>query len=313
MKAIRNVIIGLVVLVVLLATTVTYSVRFNESAVLTTFGRADESSVINEDGTEAGLHFKWPWPVQDVARTYPKGLLVLDGGIEQASTRDRNALVVETYVGWRVSDPLRFYTALSTTQAAEQRLRSRLRAARAVLGEYDFDQLIGPGTLETRGEIETRMRDMLAADLADEGIEIETVGLQRVGLTEDVSRAVLERMRKTNEQVANAAVTQGDAQAAQIRSKATQDERRIQAFVELRAAELRAQGDRQAGAMMGEFNEAPELARFIIQINMIPQMFGENVTLLLDPADAPPVFGDTLDPLRDLAGTPSSEEATDGE
>ena len=69
--------IGLLVLAVLLLSTVAYRVRYYEAAVVTTFGRADEGSVKNADGTGAGLHWKWPIPIQDV-KTYDVRLRVLE-------------------------------------------------------------------------------------------------------------------------------------------------------------------------------------------------------------------------------------------
>ncbi len=64
-------VLGLIVGFVLLLNMVAFQVRFNESAVVTTFGRATENSVLNApdaNGSGVGLTVKPPWPIQDVNR-----------------------------------------------------------------------------------------------------------------------------------------------------------------------------------------------------------------------------------------------------
>ena len=59
----RFLITGLIILAILGFMTM-YTVRFTETAVVTTFGKAGPESVI----TEPGLRLKMPYPIQSVTR-----------------------------------------------------------------------------------------------------------------------------------------------------------------------------------------------------------------------------------------------------
>src|SRR3954466_12064032 len=95
-------------LIALLAFTITYTVRFTEAAVLTTFGKADETDVRKDPG----LYVKWPYPIQSVT-TYDKRTRVLSTKFEQLSTADSRQVVVECFCTWKVSDPLLFFRRFS--------------------------------------------------------------------------------------------------------------------------------------------------------------------------------------------------------
>src|SRR5258706_3503431 len=104
-------IVGLLIAFALLLNMVAFQVRFNEAAVVTTFGRADEHSVLNApdaNGSGIGLNFKWPWPVQDVRR-YDTRVQILEDQPEQQQTKDAFSVIVNSYLSWRVSKPLAFF------------------------------------------------------------------------------------------------------------------------------------------------------------------------------------------------------------
>ena len=73
---------------------VTFSVRFTEAAVVTTFGKASETSVVNQDGDEAGLYFKWPYPVQSVTK-YDRRVRILESRSETQLTADDRPIIVD--------------------------------------------------------------------------------------------------------------------------------------------------------------------------------------------------------------------------
>ena len=88
MKRNGSMAVGLAVAVGLLLYMVVFNVRFDEAALVTTFGRAAEGSVLNADGKGAGWYLKLPWPVQDVRR-YDTRFRVLETSPEQQQTRDK--------------------------------------------------------------------------------------------------------------------------------------------------------------------------------------------------------------------------------
>jgi membrane protease subunit HflC len=289
--ALRVLIAGLVVLV-LVAYMCTFTVRYTESAVRTTFGSASEQSV----KTEPGLYFKAPWPVQNVT-TYDTRVRLLDLKVETQQTRDNRTIAVEAFCTWRVSNPLRFFQKFSSAgerseehyARAEEALRASLRGAAAEISNYSMDELF----TTTQGssklpELEAKMlaafmdkRDQADSRLGDYGIEAVSVGITRIQLPQEVSKAVFDRMRAGRERLAREIESQGQSQAQAIRDKASADARRITAFAEALAQNIRTQGDLEARPFLAQMNDNPELAVFMQNMEFIRKLPARTATLVL--------------------------------
>jgi len=290
MKKRRNLVIGLIVLAVLLARMVSYRVRYNEMAVLTTFGRADERSVKNADGQGAGLHFKWPWPIQEVARVYDARVQILEDQLEEQQTLDKQDVIVSTFVAWRIDDPLRFYRAFGNVDQAERELRYRLRSARAEIGQYTFADLTNLDPQRLRlPEAEEKMLGRMQQELDQQGygIDLRAVGIKRVILAEAVSQKVFERMRSNRQRLAQRARSEGDAAASDIVAKARSAEQRILAFANQRAEAIRAEGDAAAAEYYRVFRENEDFAIFLRKLEEYQKVLGNNTTFLIDAGKGP--------------------------
>jgi membrane protease subunit HflC len=288
-----RILISLIIAVLLVLTMVTYQVRFDEAVVVTTFGRASEASVYRGDTGAAGLlgnlHLRWPWPIQKV-RGYDLRVHVLQDQLEEQQTRDKHGVVLSTFVAWRIAAPLDFYRALVTVEEAELQLRSLLRDARAVVGSYTFAELTSSDPERLRlAQVEQDLQDQieatlerLAAEGQGWGLEIQTVGIQRLILPEAVTEKVFERMRATRERLAQRAQSEGEAEAADIRAQARSARDAILAFAERRAQDIRAEGDAAAAEYYHLFGEAPEFAIFLRKLETYEQVLGHNTTFFFD-------------------------------
>jgi membrane protease subunit HflC len=130
-----------------------FTVDRTEFVYLTQFGRP---VAVYDGATEAdaGLHWKWPWPIQSV-QSFDRRLQYLDLPGAELLTRDpRRAtidktLTIDAYVCWRIPDRVsldRFIRAVGTVQGARavlaQRINSELGAA---IGQMELDDLISVG------------------------------------------------------------------------------------------------------------------------------------------------------------------------
>ena len=288
-KIIRYVVVGVVVLVFVAALT-TYTVRFNETAVVSTFGRADENSVVKEEG----LRFIWPY-VQRVTK-YDKRARYIETNPETAQTRGKRQLIVTVGLTWRVADPLKFYRAMSGRgpsakdhyQFAEDLLKTRLRGTMGEVGQMAFDQILSASPEGSRlSDLETRMLQAVKGgsgndqSLAELGIEPLSVGVVQLALPSDTSKKVIDAMNKAREAISNAVVTQGASEAATIRSRATSDAQRITKFAERLAESIRAQGDQEAQVYVRQQNEDPDLAVFLRTMEFMRSSLGSSTTLVL--------------------------------
>jgi len=298
-----------VFLIALLAFTITYTVRFTEAAVLTTFGRAGKADVREQPG----LYVKWPYPIQSVT-TYDTRTRVLTTKLEQLATADNRQVVVECFCTWRVKDPLKFFQRWSNAgqraedhyHKAELALRDNLRATAGLVSRYRMDELFNSNKGASKlPELEAKMlavfqspADQTNVRLDDYGIEAVDVGITRVVLTEEVTKAVFERMIKSREKVAKETESQGMAQASAIRSRADADADRIRQFAGRLAQEIRNQGDKEATPYLKQMAANSELAQFENMMDFIREVYGKCTTL---------VFSDSMPGMWML--TPSALES----
>ena len=280
----------------LLAVTLTYSVRFTEAAVLTTFGKASEESTIKEPG----LRFKLPYPIQSVT-TYDTRSRLLETRLEALQTADDKQIIVESFLVWRVSEPLEFFRRFSNAgrraddhyERASSTLTTLLRGAMAETGRFTLSDLFSPEVGASRiPELEAAMMAALNQtgegdqSLADYGIEAVQVGVSRILLGEETTGAINDQMAATRDRLAKELEDEGAAAAVAIRTKASSDAQRILAFARLRAEEIRQEGVIEASRFTSQMNELPSLATFLAGIEFMQQTYGQRITLILT-ADSP--------------------------
>ena len=87
------VVLAFLVVLVLLIYTVAYKVDFTEYALIKTFGRTTR---VVDGRTEAGLKFKWFWPIQRLVR-YDAHTLLFEDTASEVPTRDKQNMLVTMY------------------------------------------------------------------------------------------------------------------------------------------------------------------------------------------------------------------------
>ena len=283
-----NMIIGIIILVCVVLYMATFQLNYNQCAVLTTFGKATRGYA-NNDGTEAGLKWKWPWPIERV-HCYDARIQILSDRLEQQETKDRHVVILNMYMTWRIRNPLHFYRNFVKTETATRYLRDRLSSARWVIGQFTFDDLthVDASKLKLK-QAETAVLNQLQKDLAshDYGISIDHVGIKRILLPKSITQAVFGRMRVTRKRIAQNAQSEGEAIARSIRAQANSDQKRILSFADRMAQEIRAEGDEAAAKHYHVFKENEDFAIYIRKLESLQAMLDENTTFVLD-TESPP-------------------------
>jgi membrane protease subunit HflC len=275
--------VGTLVVVILVVYMFAFQVRYDEVAVLTTFEEVkdEQKDIIREPG----LCFRLPWPIQRVIK-YSTRLQVLEDQIEEQQTSDEKAVIIRTYLAWRISDPLRFFESLETTQRADEQLNILLRGeARGLISKFSFDQLVNTDTSKLKlGEMERLAAERLQERVneAKYGITIEKVGVRRLVLPQKTTESVFETMKKTRQRMAENARQEGQAQAAAIKSEAESASKRMLAFAERHAQAIRSKGDREAATHYEKFAKDQDFAIFLREMEALQKMLSSNTTFVLD-------------------------------
>ena len=289
MNRIIKVAVGGVLLLFFVGMLFTHRVNFDEVALVTTFGRATESSVVNADGSQAGLHLKWPWPIQTVIRM-DRRLFILEDRLEQQETKDRQVIIAKAFAVWRIADPLPFYRVFRSTEKAEAFLRERLRATKAEISRFTFDELTNADPEKLKlDEIQQALLSRIHGELAahDCGIDVVNVGISRILLPERITKSVFSRMRQTRQRFAQNARSEGKAMAQSITAQTDSDRQRILAFAERVAQNIRAEGDAAAAAYYEEYNKNPEFALFLRKLEALEKSLKKNSTFVIDTGSEP--------------------------
>lgn len=285
-----------VIVIALVLFSTTYTVRFTEVAVLTTFGKAGENSI----KTEPGLKFKWFYPIQQVTK-YDSRVRLVQGQSETQQTADDFQIVMEAFLTYKVTDPLEFFRSFSNagdrasdhfSRAENNVLRDLLRSAMGETSRFRMDELFTPTPGGSRlPELEERIARALERGseseqaLASYGIEIVSVGIDRIILPEETTESVITRMGANRDRLAERFESEGRSRAQAIRAEANSNAEKIIAFARRRADEILARGEAEAAPYLAEQNVNPELAVFIQNIEMMRNAMARKFTLIFSTSD----------------------------
>src|SRR5665213_1072040 len=151
--------------------------------------------------SEPGLHFKWPYPINQIVFIDRRIQTIDRGDADRYITAEKKNLLVDLFVKWRITDPLKFYISFRNDQdLAQDRLTQLIRAA---LNEEFTKRTVREVISSQRENVMQGVRTKVAGDAAEVGITIIDVRLKRVDLLAGISDSVYRRMQAERNRVAN--------------------------------------------------------------------------------------------------------------
>jgi len=192
---------------------------------------------------EPGLHFKAPWPLNNV-RKFDKRVLTLDTRPERFLTGEKKNVTVDFFVKWRISDVADYYT---TFMGDERQANLRLLQIIKNGLQLEFDErTIRQVVADDRALMMESMAQKGNQQVADFGIEIVDVRIKQIELPQDVRNSVFERMRAERERIAKDHRAQGEEAAKGIRAVAERERTVLLAEAHRDAEMIRGEGDARA-------------------------------------------------------------------
>lgn len=280
--------LALLVVGVLLAYTVAFQIESTEAALVNRFGRTVRSL---DGATAAGLHFKWPYPVERLVK-YDKRLHVFEDVHGEIQTHDKQSILVSVFCAWRVQDPVKFHRVVEHVDEGEARLRRLVETyKKEVINQRDMAELVNTDPAAMRlAEIEAQILQLISAKASEDyGVEIVGVGIRNLGLSQSVSEAVIEAMKAERLRYVFRYQAEGEAQATAIRERAKADRDQIVAFANRQAQNIRSEGDRAAAEYYAKFEENPRLSMFLRAMESLKKELSSKTVFLLDGSEIPAV------------------------
>ena len=280
-----TILLGLIVAAIFLVIIFSFQVKSTEFAVITTMGKISGT-------TDAGLHFRWPYPVQSVYK-FDKRIRCFEGTagkLEETLTRDAQNVLIGIYISYRIQNPEKFFNSWITIDKAEEDLNKWMRSDKdQVIGKYNFDQLINTDSKKMQlGEMEKQICISLNNKTQEKyGVEIVSVGINSINIPEKTTKSVFDRMIAERSKVSTQYRAEGKNQADTIKMLADSNKMKILTDARAAAKRIRAEGDAAAAKYFADFQKNPELAMFLRKLDSLKKVMGAKTTLILDTDSAP--------------------------
>ncbi len=298
--------VAVLVVVINLFMMCAFQVRFTETAVVTRFDEIVEKI----EPKDAGLHFKYPWPVDRVHR-YDTRLRSFETEFRQLGTEDQKTIILTAYATWRIVDGPQFLKAVSREDAAARKISDLLEnRVSIVLRTHPINHLVNVDEKEMKfAQIEQEfLQGIQEPAMKNYGIEIVSVGIKRLGIPESVTKEVFTRMKEDRNKTIKELTAEGTAKAQEIRATAEEISGRILARADAYAKQIEGQGDAEAAKYYAKFMENQTLADFLKKRETLQKILeAGQVTLVLD-ANQFELFGMLKDAAKSLQGSLKSKD-----
>ena len=274
-----GILIGVAAAVVAVGASVTVTQQ-NEYKLIRQFGKVDR--VISS----SGISFKIPFI--ESTQSLPKETLLYDLAASDVITKDKKTMISDSYVLWKISDPLKFAQTLnSSVESGESRINTAVyNATKNAISSMSQDQVI----TSRDGELADMVMEAIGTNMDQYGIELLKFETKQLDLPDDNKEAVYERMISERDNIAATYKAEGNSEAKVIRNK-TDKEVAIQISDAQKQAEiLEAEGEQEYMKILAQAygeEDRSEFYSFVRSLDALKtSMKGEGKTVILS-ADSP--------------------------
>ena len=274
-----GILIGVSAVVVAVGASVTVTQQ-NEYKLIRQFGKVDR--VISS----SGISFKIPFI--ESTQSLPKETLLYDLAASDVITKDKKTMISDSYVLWKISDPLKFAQTLnSSVESGESRINTAVyNATKNAISSMSQDQVI----TSRDGELSDMVMEAIGTNMDQYGIELLKFETKQLDLPDDNKEAVYERMISERDNIAATYKAEGNSEAKVIRNK-TDKEVAIQISDAKKQAEiLEAEGEQEYMKILAQAygeEDRSEFYSFVRSLDALKtSMKGEDKTVILS-ADSP--------------------------
>lgn len=267
-------IVGAVVVVLgIVASSSMFTVHQTQTALVLQFGNPVRVEI------EPGLKFKLPF-IQNVT-FYDRRILDLDPPAQEIILNDQKRINVDSFVRYKIVDPLEFLKTAQTDTNFRQIFGGRLNAAvRSEVGKVLLADMLS----NKRDEVMQRITKQLKLQAPQFGIEVIDVRIGRTDLPETTSQSVYNRMR--SQRIAEAAKlrAQGAELKAKTQAEADRDRTILLADAQMISQILMGEGEGAKTTILNDaFGKDIEFFEFYRSMEAYEEAFGEGTTMVLTP------------------------------
>ncbi len=239
------------------------------------FGVVLQLGEIKRVVTEPGLNWKLPL-VQNVSYIDKRLLTLESTDAEPTLTAEKQRVVIDWYVRWRISEPLLYIRNVGMNERA-----GALQLNRVVRNSFqeEVNKRTVSELLSTRREelMDDVKKQVLKAVQGSKGwgMDVVDVRITRVDYAESITRSVYDRMEAERRRVANELRATGFAEGEKIRADADRQREVILADAVRKSEKIKGEADAKATATYAEvFGKDPGFAQFYRSLEAYRASFG---------------------------------------
>lgn len=253
------------------------------------FGVVYALGQIKEVITEPGLNFKLPPPFQNVSYIDKRLLTLNSTDNEPMLTAEKQRVVIDWYVRWRITDPGEYIRNVGTNESAGTSQLNRVV-------RNSFQEQINKFTVK---ELLSEKREALMADVKREvlvqvrgvkpwGVDVVDVRITRVDYVDAITESVYRRMEAERKRVANELRSTGAAEGEKIRADADRQREVTIANAYRDAQKIKGEGDGEAARVYAEsFGRDPQFAQFYRSLDAYKASFNKKSdVMVVDPSSS---------------------------
>ena len=242
----------IVILVLLLSSGLFVTTHQNEYTIVRQFGAVVK--IIDEPGLSIKL------PFVQTASTLPKTEMLYDLAVSDVITSDKKSMVADSFVLWRIDDPLKFIQTLSGNIGnAEYRIDTVVyNSLKTVISSMRQEEVISGRD----GLLAQRIMDNVGNTFDNYGIALLAIETKRIDLPDENKSAVYERMISERANIAASYAAEGEAEAKQIRNEADKSVSITLSEANAQAEKLKAEGEAEYMRILSEVYDTADEADF---------------------------------------------------
>ncbi|NNC99400.1 MAG: protease modulator HflC [Gammaproteobacteria bacterium] len=259
--------------IALLVTSV-YTVNEWERALKFRFGEFSGEEI------QPGLNFKIPFV--NTIETYDVRIQTMDRVPERFITVNKEELLVDSFVKWRIADLQKYFKTVKNRAKAENRLEQKINNS---LKEQIAKRTITDVVAGDRIEIMNIVQRAIDQEADSIGVEVVDVRLKRVDLADSIQANVFKRMQSERQRIANEYRATGNEKAIEIRANADRQKIELVAEAEKNAQIIRGEADAFATKIFADsFGQDKDFYEFYRSLNAYKATFNSSQDLIiLDP------------------------------
>ena len=252
------------------------------------FGVVYALGQIKEVITEPGLNFKLPPPFQNVSYIDKRLLTLETSDTEPMLTAEKQRMVIDWYVRWRISNPSEYIrnVGLDEASGANQLNRVVRNAFQEEVNKNTVKEMLSTKRQAVSDAVMKEVTEKVSGAKAW-GIEIVDVRITRADYVDAITESVYRRMEAERKRVANELRSTGAAEGEKIRADADRQREVTIANATRDAQKIKGDGDAQAANTYAEaFGRDPQFAQFYRSLEANKASFNKKGdVMVLDPAN----------------------------